>query len=139
MTKFGVLAALIYFITSTCWALEGRFINIHDGDTLTILDANNIQHKIRVAQIDAPELGQPWGRNSRQALKALVATKTVKIVVVGKDRYRRTVGTVFLGEKDICRELVATGNAWLYRKYLTDQSLLAEEESAKNEGEGLWS
>jgi len=114
-------------------------VKVHDGDTITLLDSNNTQHKIRLAQIDAPELGQPWGRNSKQALTALVIYKTVKIVVVDTDRYGRTVGTVRLGELDVCRQQVVTGNAWVYRQYMTDSSLLDNEEQAKLEGDGLWS
>ena len=35
--------------------LSGRVVGITDGDTLTLLDQNNGQHKIRLASIDTPE------------------------------------------------------------------------------------
>lgn len=47
--------------------LEGAVIGIADGDTLTLL-VDRTQHKIRLAEIDTPESGQPWGNRARQAL-----------------------------------------------------------------------
>ncbi len=48
---FLLLAAPIAFANS----LTGKVVKITDGDTLTILDANYKEHKIRLAGIDAPE------------------------------------------------------------------------------------
>ncbi len=48
--------------------LTGRVVSITDGDTLTVLDARNEQHKIRLSGIDAPERGQPFGTASRDHL-----------------------------------------------------------------------
>ena len=47
--------------------LSGYVIGITDGDTLTLL-VDRTQHKIRLAEIDTPERGQPWGTRARQAL-----------------------------------------------------------------------
>ena len=54
------------------------------------------------------------------------------------DRYGRTVGHVYLGDRHINREMVREGHAWVYRKYLEDQSLLEDEEVAREAGEGMW-
>ena len=48
--------------------LGGKVVSVHDGDTLTALDAANVQHKIRLHGIDAPEIGQPFGTKSRDRL-----------------------------------------------------------------------
>ena len=63
----------------------------------------------------------------------------VEVEVSGTDRYDRTLGRIWLGNRDINRELVAEGYAWAYRDYLTDMSLLEDEKSARDEGLGLWS
>ena len=47
--------------------LSGYVVGITDGDTLTLL-VDRTQHKIRLAEIDTPERGQPWGTRARQAL-----------------------------------------------------------------------
>ncbi len=60
------------------------------------------------------------------------------MVEITKDRYGRIVGRVYLGEKDVNRELVAQGYAWVYRKYSDDAELLELEAEAKKKGLGLW-
>jgi len=64
----------------TAWAdiLEGRVVAIADGDTLTLLDANRQQHRIRLGGIDAPEKGQPYGTRSRMNLSNLAFGKDAR-------------------------------------------------------------
>jgi endonuclease YncB( thermonuclease family) len=45
--------------------LRWKVVSVHDGDTLTAVDAANVQHKVRFQGIDAPEIGQPFGRVTR--------------------------------------------------------------------------
>ena len=54
---------------------RGKVIAITDGDTLKIL-VDSKQLKIRLAEIDAPEKGQPWGHRSKDALARKVAGTT---------------------------------------------------------------
>jgi endonuclease YncB( thermonuclease family) len=35
--------------------------------------------------------------------------------------------------------MVAEGHAWVYRKYMVDESLLDDEAAARREGIGIWS
>jgi len=49
--------------------LTGRIVGVHDGDTITLLDATKTQHKIRLAGIDAPELRQAFGTRSKQTFR----------------------------------------------------------------------
>jgi endonuclease YncB( thermonuclease family) len=44
--------------------LLGRVVSVADGDTITILDDTNTQHKIRLTGIDAPEKRQAFGNVS---------------------------------------------------------------------------
>jgi endonuclease YncB( thermonuclease family) len=129
---------IISLFTLISCGLEGKVVRVSDGDTLVILDKNNTEHKIRLAQIDAPELNQPWGKKSKQSLSDLVMHKKVEITVVDKDDYGRTVGTVFIDNKDVCKEQIALGYAWVYRHHLKDNSLLAIEDEAKKNKRGLW-
>ena len=50
--------------------IEGRILGVHDGDTITLWDAECCQHKIGLAGIDAPELGQSFGQASKQRLSS---------------------------------------------------------------------
>lgn len=67
---------------------------IADGDTITVLDSNKVQHRVRIAGIDAPEKGQPFGNTSRKRLGELVARKEVRVEFNKHDRYVRIVGKV---------------------------------------------
>ena len=64
--------------------------------------------------------------------------ENVRVVVVDVDSNGREVGTVWLGDRDINRELVREGDAWVYRQYLTDQTLLKDEQIARADRAGLW-
>jgi endonuclease YncB( thermonuclease family) len=61
------VACIALLLPGIAWAdtLGGRVVNVHDGDTVTVFDSENTQRKIRRAGIDAPELGQTFGRASR--------------------------------------------------------------------------
>ena len=54
------------------------------------------------------------------------------------DRYGRKVGRPYVGDLDVCEEMVRIGAAWAYRQYLRDENLLAIEAEAKSEKRGLW-
>lgn len=130
-------------IANFCWPpvaadLQGKVIGIADGDTFTLLTADKQQIKVRLAEIDAPENGQPYGNKSKQVLSDLIFGKDAVIVVQTPDRYGRTVGRPFVGEVDICAEMVRMGAAWAYREYLKDQSLLDYEQDAKAAKRGVW-
>lgn len=115
-----------------------RVVGVHDGDTLTCLDENNQQQKVRLAEIDAPELGQDFGKVSREALASMVFGKTVEVVDDGKDRYGRWIGRVLVNGTDVNREMVATGNAWHYAAYSKDKSLAQLQADARGKQIGLW-
>lgn len=119
--------------------LTGRVVGVADGDTLTLLVAGDEQVKIRLAQIDAPEKKQAFGERSKQSLSALVFGKTVRVEVESKDRYGRSVGTVWAGKLDVNLEQVRRGLAWVYVKYAHDQNYYAIQADAKAKGVGVWS
>jgi endonuclease YncB( thermonuclease family) len=98
---FAVLAALLT-VASAVAGTEylGKVIGIADGDTFTLLVGRD-QLRIRLAEIDTPEKGQPYGRRARQALSALIYGKTVRVVEIDRDRYRRVVGCVNAGGIDV--------------------------------------
>ena len=84
--------------------MTGFVIAIADGDTLTLLDERHVQHKIRLAGIDAPEKRQAFGSSSRQNLANLVFRRQVTVEWTKFDRYRRVIGRVLLRGDDVCLE-----------------------------------
>lgn len=115
-----------------------RVVGVHDGDTVTCLDESNQQQKVRLAEIDAPEIGQDYGKVSREALAEMVFGKTVDVTEDGKDRYGRWIGHLSSNGVDVNRQMIATGNAWHYVDYSRDTSLAALQTQAQSQRLGLW-
>jgi endonuclease YncB( thermonuclease family) len=140
MTK--LIFALIFLYTSSAFSgeiVEGRVVGVQDGDTFTLLIAENQTIRIRLAQIDAPESQQAFGQRSKQSLSELVFKKKVQVKKETVDRFGRIVGTVFVGDLDVNREQVNRGMAWVFLKFLHDKSLIAVEAIARQGKIGLWS
>ena len=115
-----------------------RVVGVHDGDTVTCIDESNVQHKIRLAEMDAPELGQDFGSRSREALAGMVFGKTIHVVSSGTDRYGRVIGHIDVDGVDVNRQMIATGNAWHYAAYSKDKSLVDVQAQAQAKKLGLW-
>lgn len=118
--------------------ISGRVVGIADGDTLTVLDDKHQQHKIRLAEIDAPEKKQPFGSRSRQSLADICFQKLASVVEQGRDKYGRTIGRITCAGVDANAEQVRRGMAWVYDRYVTDRSLYRLQDDAKRERRGLW-
>jgi endonuclease YncB( thermonuclease family) len=118
--------------------LDGKTVGVSDGDTVTVLDSSNTQHKIRLEAVDAPESHQPFGTKSKQALSSKVFGKTVRVEWTEKDKYRRTLGHIFIDDRWINREMIAEGWAWHYKQYSDDEDLAKLELTARAKKVGLW-
>ena len=121
-----------------------RIVGVHDGDTITLLDADHRQHKIRLDGIDAPESGQPFGRASKQHLAELLVNREAVAECSKIDRYRREVCRVLVGGADAGLEQVRAGLAWFFKRYAKElppdrrQQYADMEAQAKAEQRGLW-
>lgn len=136
MFRFALLLALSFPVAAE--PINCRVVAIADGDTLTCLTAEKRQVKVRLAEIDTPEKAQPHGTRSRQALSELAFGKQAQLHVQDVDRYGRTVARVSVDGRDVNREMVSQGAAWVYRAYNRDKSLLQVEAKAKAARRGLW-
>jgi len=140
-----LLAGLAFALSSPAWAdFTGNVVGVADGDTITVLDLDKVQHKIRLTGIDAPEKKQPFGNRSKQSLSDMVFNKTVTVETDKRDRYGRELGKVLAGGKDVNLEQVRAGMAWHYKAYERTQTAADRQAYAVAEGEaraskrGLW-
>jgi len=130
--------------TSHAETVTGRVVGVADGDTITVLDADKVQHKIRLAGIDAPEKKQAFGNRAKESLSDLVFDKTVNVETDKRDKYGRQVGKVLVNGQDVNLVQVERGMAWFYRQYQREQSpndrklYEAAEDAAKVGRRGLW-
>lgn len=122
MRKTFILLTLLVALASQGEVITGKVVRVADGDTITVLDAAKVQHKVRLAGIDAPEKAQAFGERSRDSLEELVAGRSVTVETHKTDRYGRLVGKVLLNGLDVNMEQVRRGMAWFYRDYAHEQS-----------------
>jgi endonuclease YncB( thermonuclease family) len=122
----------------------GKVVGVSDGDTITVLDADKRQHKIRLDGIDAPKSHQDFGSRAKQSLSDLVFGKTVTVTRRKYDRYGRMLGTVTLDGKDINQEQINRGMAWFNWPYETEypanvhEVYRLTETLAREKKRGLW-
>ena len=134
----------LVLVLSTCFlygapnSITGKVVSVADGDTITVLTSDKVQHKIRFAHIDTPEMNQPYGKKAKQHLSSLIFNKTVKVDITTKDRYGRSIGVVWLSEREINLTMVEAGLAWHYKRYSKDEAYSQVELNAKTAKIGLW-
>lgn len=119
---------------------SAKVVRVIDGDTIEVLTADNHKIRIRLADIDAPELGQPYSTKSKQYLASLIDKKQVLIKDKGLDIYQRTLAIIFYHQKNINEIMVKNGYAWAYRinKIATNQRIARFQSQAKQQKIGLW-
>ena len=119
-------------------------VSVADGDTITLLDSNHRQHRIRIGGIDAPEKAQPFGQRSKQHLAELAFGEAAKADCYKVDRYGWDVCTVYVNGQDVGLAQHDAGLAWWYRKYAHEQlprdriDYEAAEDRAAADRTGLW-
>lgn len=119
--------------------IRGRVVRVADGDTVSVLDGNNKQHKVRLFGIDTPERDQPHGRAAKTALVNMVDGQAVGVVIVETDSYGRLVGTLYRDSTNINLAMVADGHAWWYDYYAPhEHPLRLAQDQARTQGLGLW-
>lgn len=119
---------------------EGRVVRVKDGDSLLVQRADvKRTSELRLAGIDAPELSQPWGIQSRSALRRFAQGSAVRVEVTDRDRYGRLVARVWQGRIYVNAEMTRQGHAWAFDRYLADGAIRAGQREARAAGRGLWS
>ncbi len=125
---------------------------IVDGDTVHINE-----YKIRLEGIDAPELNQsckkPYlqissffglslnknyecGKISKKKLIIKINNQPIKCISSSKDKYKRYLGTCYLGKLNLNKWMVREGYAVAYRRY--SKRYLIDEKYAFENKLGLW-
>ena len=117
-------------------------VSVGDGDTIRVRASGGELVTVRLACIDAPETaqGQP-GADATSSLQRLVGAGRLELRPQTLDRYGRTVAEVFSAGRNVNLEMVRTGAAFVYRKYLRDCNDAAYEQAeqqAQRFRQGVW-
>lgn len=133
--------------------LRGKVVHVHDGDTVTLEDAQGQRHQVRLATIDAPEIGQAFGQASRKHLSHMAIGRQARVTDLRTDVHGRKLGKLMLrppqcAKCDFTRDAglaqLEAGFAWWYREFKQEQTLSDQgyyeyaEFDAKSRRMGLW-
>ena len=138
--KNTTLCLLILLLSTNLFSKELLTnIAITDGDSLKGVYKNELI-KIRLAEIDAPELRQAFGLDSKNCLISLIqeSNNEVFFKFKEKDRYDRHVGWIYSKNLDINLEMVKKGCAWVYDRYVQRKVLFKHQDNARENNIGLW-
>lgn len=88
-------------------------VKVVDGDTVHVL-IDGINTVLRLCGIDAPEKQDPLGVEAKAALTAILKDQPLELVVTGKDLYRRTIGSLYIGGSSVQAKMTTIGLAYRY-------------------------
>ncbi len=134
-----IFTVVLWLICAASWAagasttvLNGTVVRVTDGDSLWLEPVHaGPPVELRLQDIDAPEICQPWGPEAKRALQDLVLNKSVSVRVSGRDTHGRTLGTVYLDTLNVNKTLVQEGHAWSNRFKFDRGPYVADERMAK--------
>lgn len=125
-------------ITSNASAKDSaRVVRVKDGDTY-VFRKGYTDFTVRLKNIDAPELKQPFGYLSFVYTSKLISGKMVSYDSTGKDLYGRVLADVWINNQRLDSTLISNGWAWHYQTYSNDTLLKSLMVSAINANKGLW-
>ena len=135
-----ILVAVGFTVAATARSAS-RVLDVHvvavaDGDSLTVRDSNGLTHGVRLAAIDAPEHGQPYGDTSKSSLSRMALGKDARVEWLERDDYGRLVAKLWVAPADAaCRAApclatldaglaqITAGLAWHFKRYERDQAV----------------
>lgn len=114
------LAASVVVFVCVCaakpaHAWPGIVTHVTDGDTVWVQPLQGGEaHKVRLLGIDAPEICQLWGPQSRAALHAVLLGQVVEVTARTRDSYGRLLAQLSRQGNDVGAWMVGQGYAWSY-------------------------
>ena len=97
-----VIVVLLFSAQASSKTITGKVVVIHQGDTFTIKsilpNENEKLYKIRLSNIDTPELKQPFGKKAKFFTASQIIGEEVQVEYEMVDFYGRLIGTVILPE-----------------------------------------
>ena len=132
---FAVLAPVAAF-AGTAEQHTGRVTHVVDGHSIEML-VNSKRVRVRLAGIDAPQGGQPYGLRSRQALVRLCAGEIATVAATARADGGSLVGRVACAGTDAGSEQIRLGMARVSEP--ASAGLQAIESEARSAHRGLWS
>ena len=118
--------------------ISGTIVSVADGDTVRARLDSGSTIRIRLEGIDAPERGEPFSTQARNATRVMLFNKKVQLKATDVDRYDRLVARIVLEGKDSSIELIQAGLACHFTRFVNDPLLAKAQLSARAAGRGFW-
>lgn len=132
-----LILSIVFSIFS--FAIDGYVVKVSDGDSF-FMKQNGKKIRVRMYGIDAPELKQKHGKESKKYLEELILGKKIELKVLYEDNYGRKVSKVYYRDREINLEMLRSGNAWFYEYHAKKEKEYRKAyEKAKREKIGIWS
>lgn len=146
----------VAFAGAATETIQGRVVDVSDGDSLTAQLADGSKLKIRLWGVDAPETGQgygttgqPFASKARAQLRRMILRKECSFEIVSRDNNGRSVARVWvpsaesadspLGVIDSGFALIKSGLAWHDARFAPHASEYRDAAAAARcERRGLW-
>ena len=132
-----LLALLVSGGLSSEYLENLKIKRVVDGDTVHVFSKGEVL-KVRLVEIDTPEMDQPHGQEAKEYLENLLKDGYINLDISGTDIYKRKLGRIYWKEKDINRLMVKSGHAWVYDQYVTDHTFYEDQNYARSRQLGLW-
>jgi micrococcal nuclease len=141
-------------ISAQAESFSAKVIAVMDGDTIMVLRDGGGEEaaspssmratrggrkiKVRLANIDAPEKSQPFGKQARDSLMELVGRQRVQVDGLAVDQYGRMIGLITVDGLNVNQEQMKRGMAWEYSHYHEDKTYVRLQNEAQQARRGLW-
>jgi len=145
---FAALIALNVASHAAIRTVDGKVTRVDDGDLVTIVARSGEILQVHLYDgIDAPETrrdtepGQPRGETAKQFLTGMILGKTVTLEIWDIDLDRRTLGIVYLDGRNINKEMLLMGMAWVAHAHISTphtHDFFQAEQRARETKRGLW-
>ena len=132
------ISDLALYATETEHILHGQVENITYGDVFTVKGDDGKLYVVHLRANDAPDTGQKYFNESKDALTKLIKKKTVDVHWTEKDHAGRVIGDVYVGEVLVNLHMIEDGWAWYYKEHLESDELQDAEQEAREAHRGLW-
>ncbi len=120
-------------------AFQPRVFRVFDGDRFLVRQQGRTL-RIRIQGVDAPELDQPHGLESKAILEKMISANRVTLSPSGTMDGGYMVAETRWQDFDIAAELVRVGAAWAIPGTESEgRQLEALQSEAREAGRGLWS
>lgn len=119
--------------------VRGTIVKVFDGDTYDLQINREQTIRIRMEGIDAPEVGMPYYRVSKNHLSEMADSRSAEVLIMDIDQYGRYVAYTFLDDgRELSKEMIRAGMAWHYFNYNQEEELIELEKWARENKVGLW-